>query len=411
MNNLSDPRPPLGAKGRPSPASRSGYIMVFSLGLLALLSLFGLVAYSNATLESRIASNQLLSTEALYNAEAGVQIVRRTVEKQLGLGKQLSEVIANLSVTAPAGITFDPVNSFHVLVPNVIFGFTVTGRSGDASAEVTSYFRRDRKIDVGFFGDRLFNTQPNFEVYSYNSKLITNPTPDQSTGLASIGSNQTVALGNNGVVDGLVLLGATAAGTPATCNNCGLYDSLEIGHQDPDPLGANGGYLKSLFDFYSSNANNDNNKTTLISKGELSVRGNTTVGVLKSGNYYVSSINMQNNRTLQIDASNGPVRIYLTGSFTMGPSSSLINDNPNNFQVFCLTNQDIKIQPSGNVGMAVYAPNASVTMQPMGNFMGIVWAKELDMKPNEYVWVDTSLLDRYISNNLYTHSWNERRNQ
>ena len=48
-------------------------------------------------------------------------------------------------------------------------------------------------------------------------------------------------------LEGNVAIGADSAGNDAACNNCGAYDSEQLGHIEPDPLGVSGGTLATRF--------------------------------------------------------------------------------------------------------------------------------------------------------------------
>jgi hypothetical protein len=383
-------------------------MMVFTLGIFAVLSLFGLVSYTGAVLESKGAVNHMLAAEAMYQAEAGVKLAKSTVEKRLAGGMSLEDALHELAIAPPEGYSFDPIQDFHILVPNQIFGFTSVGRSGKGAASISTYFRRARTFNTGIFGVESLTTKPNLSLYGYDSRTVTAPAPADSNGMATIGSNEDISLGNNNVIDGMVVLGESESEIPASCSGCEQYTTLEMGHQDPDPLGITGGQMAEEFAFYAIAANNDNASVPAIINNRLRLaRGQNTT--LTSGNYYLTDLNINNSNVLTIDDSDGPVRIFLNGAFYIGPRSEVRVDQPSSLQLYRNSSSDIVIQPNNSVSMVVYAPNAEVTVQPNGDFRGIAWGREMDLKPNTYLYVDTSLLDRFLKNSLVVHTWNEQR--
>lgn len=388
--------------------SREGFIMFYTLGMLALLSLAALIALTSSRLEARTARNHLAATQALYHAEAGARLVRQQVENRLHQGERLSSILSDLSVSAPFGLDFDTIDTFNEIVPERLFGFESVGRSGDAVARVVVQYRRQPIINFSFFGNVEFLAQNHVSVYGYDSRLVSDPTPADNNGGASIGSNNSVSLANNNFnFNGTILLGETGNGLVASCNNCNSEDFtlVEVGYVDPDPLGLldGSGTMSNLWgDNYESRNNQDYNSINM---------GPNQHRTLTAGDYYLDSVYLGPNSSLTVDASDGPVRIFLSGEFRMQPMTSnlIVNgESPMDFQIYSTSSQDIRLQPMGNLSAYIYAPDALVFLLPMGDFRGNVWANRIQIQPMGQIYGDTSLADRMLSNNLDMHAWYEQ---
>lgn len=394
--------------------AKEGFILFYAMGTLALMSLAAMIAINSARLESRTARNHYDTARALYHAEAGVKLTQRTVENRLANGETLSEIIANLLVTAPDGVEFDDITAFKEVVPDRMFSFETIGRSNEAKASVVVHLRRRPLIQAGLFGVDDLTTLPNVTILGYDSRVTTNPTADDSNGGASIGSNGAVDLGNHLVLDGMVLLGESYDGMLANCSNCALYAQVEVGHQDPDPLGLlDGGTLAELHDQVQlSNDNFKNsdiiNNTIRLNTGSSDMRTTT----LTAGDYYLTDLFLGANATLAIDDSDGPVRIFMAGQFHMHPNADVVVDSktPWGFQVYSNSTEEVNLQPNGNLTAFVYAPDAKINLQPGNSVLGAFWGRLVNVQPgtNGVIWLDTSLSERMLMNNLETHSWYEQ---
>jgi hypothetical protein len=390
-----------------STGSREGYILFLALGIAALLSVGGIIAASSATLESRTASNHLDFTRALYHAEAGVKLVKRTVENRLALGESLSSILENLSVLPPEGIDFDEINSFKEIVPDRIFSFESIGRSDDAQVRVVVQFRRRPAMLAGLYGSDSLTTRPNMTIYGYDSRIVVDPSPADSNGGASIGSNGSVNLGNNLEFDGSILLGETENGLLAGCSGCSNFVQVQIGHVVPDPLGlTTGGSMSSVF----ANAIHHNKNSTVpgvISNNRIDSDGNIT---LPSGDYYLNSVFLKPNSKLTIDDTNGPVRIFLDGAWAMQPNSDLVVTSgvPFGFQIYSTSTAPITLRPNGDSESFIYAPAAQIFILPNNDAKGAYWARDVTLQPNGVLYIDTGLQERMMMNNLEMHSWFEQ---
>jgi hypothetical protein len=395
------------------PPAKNGFILFYAMAIVAVLSLVSIMALSSANLESRTATNHYDSVRALYHAEAGTKLVKQEIESRLELGETLSSILSTLSVEAPGALEFDTIDSFHMIVPERLFSFETIGRSGDAMASVVVQYRRRPMMTMGMFGHISITAQNHVSIYGYDSRVIENPTAADNNGGGSIGSNGSITLGsNNFTFDGTILLGESGSGLIAQCNNCDSsdYTQMHIGTVDSDPLGlTTGGTLSTIFDEVV--IRNDNISQGI--NGNQLVIGNGGSWTLTSGNYYLTGVTVGTHGELMIDPSDGPVRIFLDGGFDMGNHTQLIVDgnSPQDFQIYSRSSQEIKVLPHGGLTAFVYAPLAHFRLQPLvggGDFKGNIWADTVQIQPHGDIFLDTSIADRMLMNNLEIHAWYEQ---
>lgn len=392
--------------------SQEGFILFFAMAVASVLSLAALIALTSANLESRSSYNNYHTARALYHAEAGIKLVELEVERRLRNGESLSTILHNLSVTAPSGIEFETIDTFNEIVPDRLFSFECIGTSDRARASVVVQYRRHPVISIGLFGNLSFGAQNHTSIYGYDSRAVTEPSPLDNNGGASIGSNREIILGNNNFTfDGSILLGETESGLIASCTRCDSsdYTKAQIGAVDMDPMGlTTGGSLSKTFSAVMTS--NDNSSNSGIVNNTLTVANGATL-TLKTGDYYLTDIYMAPSASMIIDNEDGPVRIFLNGPFRMQPNgNTIINTDGSsiNFQIFSNSVEEIRLQPSGQLQAFVYAPLAEVQIQPSGNFMGNVWAESIQIQPGGDIYVDTSFADEMMLNNLEIHAWYEQ---
>jgi hypothetical protein len=392
---------------------QQGFILYMAMAIISVLSLAALIALTSAKLEAKTSNNNFHTTRALYHAEAGVKLVELEVERRLRNGETLSTILNGLSIAPPNGIEFETIDTFEVIVPERLFSFECVGTSQEARASVVVQYRRKPIISIGLFGDLSFGAQNHTSIYGFDSRVVVNPSPSDNNGGASLGSNGSITLGNNNFTfDGSILLGETGSGLIASCTRCDSndYTKLQIGAVDPDPLGlVTGGSMSTIFNqAITTNDNANSNGIVQNNTIDLSSRDEVT---LESGDYYLTSLYIGPNSTLHIDTSDGPVRIFLDGSFRMQPNTStLVTDtgNPQDFQIFSKSTEEIRIQPRGDITAFIYAPLADIQLQPQGNFIGNIWADSIQVQPQGDIYVDTSIADQWLMNNLEIHAWYEQ---
>lgn len=385
--------------GRPS---RRGSVLFYAMGTLTLLSLLALTALTGATLESRSARLQVFEMRAMAHAEAGAEVVRRNVELGLEAGNTLEEVLATLSVSPPTGVDFEVIDTFRIMVPGRIFAFESVGRSGNASVRLAVQFRRKEMLESGIYGMNTLRTQPNLNVYGYDSRYVNDPTPSDSNGGVMIGSSEQVDLGNGLNLDGIVVMSEDLNGDIGTCSGCMDEEVVEVEYVEPDPLGANneGPLAQKLEEVRLAN---DNDSNGAINNNTLRTKPGDQV-TFTSGDYYFTDIKTSPDTEVYIDDSDGPVRFFVEGETYFAPNNGLPLNDPFSFQIYSFTDDPVRIQPNGDLSIFAYAPNGPIELWPNGKLMGGFWGNEVQFQPGGDFYVDTSLQDRILSNTLKTHA-------
>lgn len=420
--------------------NENGAALVISLMFIAILGMLGATAVMIVTTDMQIGSNYKSSTQAFYDAEAGVNYALGKMEEGLADGSFAlptstdpthSNNTSTLTYTLPTGFSFS-ISDITMLAQNT-YSFTSTG-SGPNNAEciIEVTFKREEAISFAAFGDESIVTKNSATVYSYDSRTSSPPTgPGDSTHQGHIGSNDELETKNSSYIDGDGVLGEQDDGSPTNDKIHAYADfygdaPVNRGRIDPDPLGINSGgeYDPTT---YSSSSLNDNNLATSPSyPGGNAISGNliglgssyadstmTLHGKSGGANYYITEIDLKNSTTLTIDTTSGPVRLFFdetTGtSFDMHNSSAfnvIPAGNEHKFGFFTNYTGSLDVKHGGDFDGLFYAPLADIVVHNSGDVNGAIWGKTTDIRNSGTLNFNTGLADLYASNNLTKASWN-----
>ena len=164
--------------------------------------------------------------------------------------------------------------------------------------------------------------------YSYDSRVTANPTMTDSTGRCHVASNGVVSLKMNTFIDGDLALGSDGVsdavynqtGVPVVTGEEGGY----VGRVGPDPLNVDSDEFRLAFDAaFSVNDNWD--ITPSISDEKIVNPGGVVTLPGKPGGsvYFMEAIELANADVININAENGPVTIYLRGTWTAKTGSKI----------------------------------------------------------------------------------------
>lgn len=448
-----------------------GVALVISLMFLAILGMLGTTAYVMTSTDLKIGSNYQAGAEAFFDADAGIHYGAAMIEAgaiagsftlPTAIGDPTDPNDANstslASLTAPTGFNFSYQNPGLTMVADMQYQFTCIGASTDNStATITVTLSRQSAINFGAFGDKKLDLGNTAAVYSYSHTSNPSPTPGTSTGEGDVGSNESVILRNNSIVDGDVALGEDTGGTDAALTDLGGVVSgtngEDIDRVPPDPLGVVGGEYAAKFTTYSST--NDNATHAVVAPGDsITTTGTSlTVGpgetltlkgqpkVSGGSNFYWHDVTIKSD-FLYIDTTNGPVNIYITGAFEAKTTADVINTTdstcstnggtpatstcacccapntctrgaPGDFAIFAnsTTSTDkISIGNSVEYSGLIYAPYITVRLDNSADIYGAIVGKEVEIVNSVSIYYDTDLKDEYASNNLELTSWREVRN-
>ena len=140
--------------------------------------------------------------------------------------------------------------------------------------------------------------------------------------------------------------------------------------------------------------------------------GNGDSMTLMAGDYYLTSITLNNGATLNIDSSLGEVNIYLTGKLEAKNGSNLNVDSgsaPTEFTIFSNSSQDIIFKHGSTFKGTVYAPYASIEMKNSADAYGMLWGNTVDIKNSGNFFFDVALKDKWSANTVSIASWQDLR--
>jgi len=207
-----------------------GMVLVVVLLLTAALIILGTTAVMQTSTDLKIGSNYKTSTQAFYDADAGVQYVLKKLADDLD-DSNSSTVNLSASPASPISLNYSTPSGFSFTPPSVLtpvtgttdqYSFSVTGHgpnnSSEATIEIVLSAEPKSVFDYGLFADGLLDLKASAELYSYDSRDTPNPDPadfpDASTGEIDIGSNTAVSTKMDTYVDGDLALGADDSDPP-----------------------------------------------------------------------------------------------------------------------------------------------------------------------------------------------------
>jgi len=413
--------------------NEKGMVLPLGLMILAIIAILGTTAVIITTTDLKIGSNYKASKQAFYDAEAGVQYVLKQLA--IDLDDSDPDTVDLMTEDPPISLNYSTPSGFSFTVPTELtslesnqYRFQVTGygpNNSEAVIEVVFSAEQKSIFDYGLFTNGFLDLKSDAHIYSYDSRDTPDPNPatfpDASTGEADIGSNTEISTKMATRIDGDLGLGAyyniknelvdakwTDTGTPDIAGTV-----VNVERVNPDPLGANDSSSELYNKFIDIITNNDNG----TAGDGSSLEGVTTIDLaidekltLTAGDYYITDIVLKNGSTLEIDATSGPVNIYLSGTINAEEGdieakngSALKNlSQPTDFSIFSNSSQDIIFKHSSAFKGMVYAPNAHVEMKNSAGVYGLIWGNTATIHNGGEFYFDEAIKDKYLSPNNYT---------
>ncbi len=385
---------------------RRGIALVVVMGVIVLLTIAAAALHQTTRSDMQAAYGHLQYEQALMQADSGVRYVMTCFSRDLKAGMDPGASTFT-NYPTPTGYSFQ--TSPQITRTGTEYAFSVTGASYNARAIVAARMRRAPAVgSSGLFGDDLVYLAPNLDAYSYDSSVITNPTPATSTGEMEIGANDGLMIRSGVSVDGYFLLGPIAFWSESYE---ALYDKKQQAADTPaDPLGAltSAGTLYKAFEYRKTHNDNSNySLNNCITNNAIQVSSKTPDPVLSPGMYYLTEleISASSGRTLVITNATpeNPVVLFVDGAldgddvFEFSPKNVVnVNGRPGSLLIFYRDRtpssaDDIKLMPMADVRCLLYAPNTHILMQPNGDAMGMFWGLEAEIKPGGNFFMDISL--------------------
>ncbi len=394
-------------KARSQTYTRNGFSILFVVAVLAAVAIISTMVLGLSKSNVRMSGYYRWEQGARYNALAGVEYVKAKIETDLALKNiTLSNQNTVVNYPPPNDYQFDPVTNLVRVGNQQAVMFKVRGYEMDSIVEIEAVFkRRELLAEIGLFGDKMFNGQPNAQIFSYRSS--SNPTfplvPGGSTGEAGIGSNEKFEMpAQKMTIDGIIYGGLSELGVPPTQPSG--YDYQALGERvEPDPLGIVGGSYAKLMTHFRDPQNNSNQLVSKISNNQLNVAGGEVVQI-PAGNYYLTNVDIKG-RVEILGTPSEPVHFWLEGPMVTMPQSEIISAGAApTLRIFSGSTAEITIQPTQPSGQYllvwVYAPYAPVILQPNNDTYGSAWGSTMTLQPGNRYYIDVDVLEEYRSASL-----------
>lgn len=398
--------------------------------LLLTTVLYGLVTFGSRTArtEVQIATNQLLSKQALDIAEAGLNhafdVIRTggpVYDDELGNGGAGGS-LANLgSLVALDGNNYrfrafggGANDGYYVRVvdnydeqtgandPTIDKDGAITvisrGRIGGAERVINATLANDPLLKHTLFGKDGVTFTGDSYIDSFDSRVgpYGSVTPNAN---GHVRSNGAISLSGTGTsirgdaTAGTTVSEGTGTITGAVTENAPPLSFPPVSHCSPPSSGAGiSGTGNWSYDIYG---------------GSLQVSGGDIT--LAEGTYCFSSVSFLAQSSLTVS---GPVKIYLNGSWDTS-AGSIVNTTtlPANLQIFAHTHDshgNIKFAGGAQAFMSIYAPNATITLTGGTNYYGAIVGGRITVNGGTHIHYDESL-GTIPSGNVLMSNWHEVR--
>ncbi len=404
------------------------------MALAFIILVLGVVAYSFVGMISQekvVAIKPKESSQALFVAEAGIQLAIKTARKWL-----------HDTATVPDGYYY--LHQDHSLPPgtvdiakkewdstNAVGLFEIVGYYGDSTRSIeVKLYPGEEGIEVlgsppGVFGDEWAFIQENAYVDSYDSSI--GPWVAEGIGQeATVASKARIDIDNNATIygdaytfepDGIVDVtdGATVTGTTSY-----LDPDVDSWEMEPVVLPAGLAYTQQTDsridgepgkggDFEISDSDGDGFDDSFV----LFNNGNVT---FNAGTYRFKHMTCSNNSNLTVD---GKVDVYVEESILFENNSILlppieVQGDTTNLKIYFMGETTVDLSNNVEFYGYIYAPNALVEVRNNDSVYGAIVAKEVKIWNGGAVHYDEALMDEYVlfvgsrpAAPLYTQYWVE----
>ena len=274
-----------------------------------------------------------------------------------------------------------------------------TGREGRESSRVMVMARRVPNGDFSFgvFGSEAVTLASQCFIDSYNSvDGAYAPEGDHVNDYGSVGSNGDISIDSNVEIYGDVTPGPdgivddNAPQTVISGSTEPARDLEEMPAINVPVLGMSAAMTVGV--------------DTAISAGSyhypsLSVQSGATLTLRGPATLVLDSMQLQSNSELIIDATNGPIEIFVTGDFDLRSNSIVqtISNRSRDISIKVTTDTSV---PGNTVALnsncdfvgSIYAPNAEVTIESNFRVFGAVKAEMVHLASNSRVHFDEDLM-------------------
>ena len=392
--------------------NNKGVVLLLTFIIMATLTVITVVFLYMVSAEIRNAGYELSDSQALWIADGGIQ---------QAIYKVKSDAVYRANPTTLTGNLGAGSYSATVAKNGSTYNVTSTGTVGKAKRKISCVVQQTggSPFTSAGFGTSSVTMSGAAVTDSYDSSLGRYNVNGNIGNEGDVGGNADLSMSGSAYIHGDVSLGTNSSFSDPTH----LYTYGTVSRPGSPPL-TPVTVPTSLTGLASSGAINPNNTNVNINPG----------------NYKYSTINLNGIDTLTINATTGPVNIYLTGNnssisitnsgqiiipatnaypvtfYTDGSTSvsgaGVLNNTflPTNVQLYDTGSRAVTISNSGSFYGAVYAPSASVTVSGAAAIYGSVISNSLTLANSGAIHYDKALATASASFGAGTYSaksWHE----
>ncbi|MGE5692905.1 MAG: PilX N-terminal domain-containing pilus assembly protein [Candidatus Zixiibacteriota bacterium] len=362
-----------------------GFALITVLGILLLVTLLALGAFSTSDSDRAIASNNAYNNQAFYAAEAGINRALGMLYDSTWRAGFTNAAIGRTSYSVEV---VDSTDSAGVgLKDSLLLVATGHANGSESVIRVLLAKKRSTVFRRAVYGDSAVDILGNALVDAYNSDSGAYAPGGMggdvgSDGLIHVGGNADV-YGNVATTDTIITNGSMII--RGTTNNSASTTDLEpITQADLDYAKWNSAASTGMT---LSGGASYNTGTKA-----LSASGSTAQITMNTGIYYFSSISLTSGAKLVIPADQKVV-IFMTGTLNAaGGTIANTSSKPENLQIYS-TGLTVDITGSATIYSSIYAPNAEIKVSGGGTVFGSLVGKSVKDAGNGTVHFDRALLD------------------
>jgi len=377
-------------------ADRRGTAILPALIVVVLVATLSMVYVQVSLAKNKEQRGSVDAKRAFYMAEAGL------AEGFNGLCLGKSGNVASEDTPAEFGVGIFWTKATELGQGRVKLESTGLCGAGRAALAMTVERQPDSIGALGFFGDQAITVEGGALIDSYDSR--SGPYTGQAL-LAPIGSLLSMGAKVGGNADitvlGTLLRPAKVYGDVKPGPQGTLFrsaNSIITGSMAPSastipfpaveiPVVASGTDLtvKSGVAETLSSGLHGVKKIKVKSGGALTIYGPTTI--------VADSLELEARGALKIDATSGPVKVFIKEGLNLAASSHLgtLTNDPLGISIQVAGTQGVTLETNGNFYGSIYAPNTAVSIPSSFIVYGAVVAKDLTLKAGGQLHFDRAL--------------------
>lgn len=390
-------------KTKPSIKDNRGSALVIALVVTVMVAGMAGAFITLSLSQSRSTQTSESRESALSLAESGLDFV---VFRMTNWAANPTPLVENVDVAMAGGqYRFEVTPDFagvvgqYTVVSTGSFGGTRRRIEAVVAPVVTPLF------GGAAFGRRGLTMNSNARNDGYNSSLGTYASQAVNGSGSSRYANQTGSIGSNGNItldsNSMVWGNATPGPGMTVIGSSGHVSGSTQPAAAPKILPPV--VLPPIAAAPGTNQSYNGNGSHTINPGEyhfssFSMDSNVTVTIKGPATLVCDSFEMKSNVALNIDASAGPVKFFMTGQFVVDSNTTINNltQKPSDLEIQMTTNNQsgsplVDLNSNSKIFGTIYAPNANFTLDSNGELFGAIVANYITQDSNYRIHYDEAL--------------------